>query len=187
MTPQILTKPYILLTESANYGTHYLKATFVYLSTEDGKPRNYSWDFGRAEPTHPLRLDSLGLQGHFYEPSTTTDLGTWTSHDIGYYESYRVELADAKSMVKTLEALAKRMTKLSETVGPCKDFGDVVVRLGAAVGVAGYLIYRKDTHRSSYCGSDFITMTAGDILYHIARRTHALNEEHGRIPQAVAA
>ena len=160
---------YVLLTEEQSYGSYYLKSSLVYL--EDGKPRNFTSSFCRSDE---IRLESLGLNAHWYEPSIESKRGEWLTSDLGYYQAYCVNRSEALGMAKTLTMIEKKMSKISETLGYPKTYGECLTRFGAALGVKGYLIYRK-RNGSSYDDSEFQTMSASDILFHIVRLAEAKN------------
>jgi hypothetical protein len=157
-------KVYALLTEKDSYSDTSLDVRLVYLDEQTDKPRNFSSDSYRDLKKNDFYYDSLGLHAHWYQGSK--EAGEWLHHEVGYYEPYRVTCGMATLMASTLRQLDARMTDTNNTLGYAKDFAETVVRFGAAVGVAGYLVCRG-RNSSSYDDNEYHVLSAQGIISHI--------------------
>jgi hypothetical protein len=166
------TKVYALLTEKDSYDVTSLDVRLVYLDEQTDKPRNFSSDCFRDLKASELYLADLGLLAHWYKG--LRDPGEWLSHEIGYYDAYRVCAGMAKAMISTLTKIGMRMDVTNNEIGYAKDFAETVVRFGAAVGVAGYLVC-KGRNSSSYDDNEYHTLSAQGIISHIRALAEARN------------
>lgn len=163
----------LLLSFTRSDGTDRANVSIVYLSPEDGKPRNFSSDsrYGcfndDGNGTSGMHLGDLEIRAHWYQGSR--DAGEWIGLEPEYYP-YVVCLETAKKMAKTLTEVQKQMGKLNATMGYAAGLGQHIVRFGAALGASGYLVYRK-YDGSDYRKNEFIEYDAGQMVHYCDEET----------------
>lgn len=120
-------------------------------------------------PLEDLTVSSQGNDRY----GTDRQLYAW---EVDYRSVYAVDMERAEGMVRTLKAVGRSLEKQKATVGRAESFAAYMLRVGVALGVAGYVVRLEQDH--FFSGWRWIN--AEDAHYHI---THLEREwrEAGKV------
>jgi hypothetical protein len=159
----------VYVTDDSNHGDHYLKFKAVVVTFEGGKIRNPD----SRDPYGDLQVTAQidGYQGKHQADFYGRHLG---------YSSFRVELADAERMVKTLRRLHKRLDALDEKFGTATDMAAFVGRVTDALG-AKAIGRPAQEEGSSYDENEYRWGTVNDLRYWLRLQIDNWAEKYGLV------
>jgi hypothetical protein len=148
---------YLLLTEERtndSYLGRYFKMTARVVTDKYEHGQRLAWgvDDGYGDGLLYSGLRA-GCQGD--DNSALRDVEpVYGYRDVEYHDVYSVDARKARRMLKTLETVERKLTKLGETRGYCRSWGEYVGRLAEALGCAGIVVdrgaAREQTHGYRY-------------------------------------
>jgi hypothetical protein len=78
------------------------------------------------------------------------DQAVYGYREMEYHDVYTLDLRKARRMCKTLEAINRKLDKLSEARGYCRSWGEWIGRVAEALGCKGIVIDRGQPDASGY-------------------------------------
>lgn len=145
--------------------TGVFAVTFVYLSDETGKPRNFSdssWDIeAQKDDLNYLRISAQ------YNTSEHTPQEAY-GWSVEYHDSLSIDLRRANSMIKTLRKIDRKLKAFSKKWGDPSSFADYVIRVANALGAKAIMSRDKYTASSngwSYDSMDYREWPVNEAKY----------------------